>query len=238
MPLFLITNDDGIDSPDLHRLAAAAAELGEVWVVAPAEQRSAASHSITLRAPVDVWPHDIPVPGIRSYACSGTPADCVRAGALYLLPRKPDTVLSGINYGYNSATDLQYSATAGAAFEGVFQGCRAIALSEHAGPCHEVTDAFLLPVLAELSELTPGPGQIFNVNFPGCPLSRCRGILRDRTVSAGTFYRDHYVLREALPGGRLRLEVEGVYNEDAEPGTDFRAIVENYVSVGVVNNLH
>ena len=80
------------------------------------------------------------------------------------------------------------------------------------------------------------PGQILNVNFPGCPLRECRGILTDRTVSRGMFFRDHYKELMSLPGGGLRLQVEGVYNEDAEEGTDFRAIIEKYVSIGAVNN--
>ena len=61
----LITNDDGIDSDGIARLAQAAKEFGEVWVVAPAHQRSAASHCITLREPIDVYPHDFPVKGVQ-----------------------------------------------------------------------------------------------------------------------------------------------------------------------------
>ena len=238
MRRILITNDDGIASAGLYRLAAAAMEFGEVWVVAPESQRSAASHSITLHTTVDVFPRDdFPVPGVRAFACSGMPADCVRTGIHYLLPEMPAAVLAGINYGYNAATDIQYSATVGAAMEGSFQGCRAIALSEGAYPRHEVTDFYLRTVLAELLE-TPLPwGQIHNVNFPVCALSECKGVLRDRIVSRGTFYRDRYRLESRLPDRGLRLMVDGQYNEDAEPDTDFRAIVDGYVSVGVVRNI-
>ncbi len=65
----LITNDDGIDSDGIIRLAAAAKEFGEVYVIAPDGQRSAASHSITLRHPIDVYPVDFPVEGVHEYAC-------------------------------------------------------------------------------------------------------------------------------------------------------------------------
>ena len=61
MRKILITNDDGIEADGLIRLAEAAKEFGEVWVVAPDSQRSAASHSITLRHHVDIYPHDFPV---------------------------------------------------------------------------------------------------------------------------------------------------------------------------------
>lgn len=237
MRQILITNDDGIEADGLRRLAAAAREFGEVWVVAPKSQRSAASHCITLHTSIDVIPHDFPVAYVHAFTCSGMPADCVRVGALHVMPRKPDVVLSGINYGYNAATDVQYSATVGAAMEGAFQGCRAIALSEGALRRHEVTDRYLREVLAELMDEAPGYGQIYNVNFPSCPLAACRGILRDRTVSRGMMYRDSYLVQEHLPGGGVRLMVNGEYNEDAEPGTDFRAIADGYVSIGIVSNI-
>ncbi len=237
MRSILITNDDGIASEGLSRLAEAALRFGEVWVVAPSGQRSAASHCITLHRPIDVFPAEFPVSGVHAYSCSGMPADCVRVGSLSVMPVRPDLVLSGINYGYNAASDIQYSATAGAAFEAAFQGYRAIALSEQACPCHEAADAYLMQVLEMLIGRDPGPGRIWNVNFPGCPLAECGGILEDRAVSSGMFYRDHYNVLEELPGGGRRLMVEGVYNEDAEEGTDFRAVVEGYVSVGTVRNI-
>lgn len=72
-------------------------------------------------------PYDYPEKSVQAFTCTGTPADCVRVGTLAVMPRRPDVVLSGINYGYNMATDIQYSATAGAAFEAEFQGYPAIA---------------------------------------------------------------------------------------------------------------
>ena len=146
-------------------------------------------------------------------------------------------VLSGINYGYNACSDIQYSATAGAAFEGTFQGCLSVALSEGFNSCHEVTDAYIHEVLSVLLEKDHVKGQIYNVNFPQCKLSECKGILWDRAVSEGMFYRDTYNKMEDLKNGGVRLMVEGHYNEDAEEDTDFRAIVDGYVSVGVVNNI-
>ena len=237
MRAILITNDDGIAADGIIRLAEAASAFGEVWVVAPKSQKSAVSHSITLRTYIDVYPHDFPVPGVHAFSCSGTPADCVRIGVLSLMPGRPDVVLSGINDGYNAASDIQYSATAGAAFEASFLGLPAIAFSESAGGMHEVTDAFLPGLLKELIDQEPVPGHILNVNFPGCSLVECRGILYNRTVSRGMFYRDHYRTEQKLPDGGVRLMVEGEYNEDAEEGSDFRAVVDRYISVGMVNNV-
>ena len=237
MRAILITNDDGIAADGIIRLAEAASAFGEVWVVAPKSQKSAVSHSITLRTYIDVYPYDFPVPGVHAFSCSGTPADCVRIGVLSLMPGRPDVVLSGINDGYNAASDIQYSATAGAAFEASFLGLPAIAFSESAGGMHEVTDAYLPGLLKELIDQEPVPGHILNVNFPGCSLVECRGILYNRTVSRGMFYRDHYRTEQKLPDGGVRLMVEGEYNEDAEEGSDFRAVVDRYISVGMVNNV-
>lgn len=237
MQRILITNDDGITADGLIRLAAAAKAFGEVWVVAPDSQRSAASHSITLHSHIDIYPHSFPVSGVHAFSCSGTPADCVRVGCLNVMPQKPDAVLSGINYGFNVASDIQYSATAGAAFEAAFQNCLAIAFSEDAVPCHEVTDRYLPELLAELLQRSPVPGQIINVNFPGCPLSECSGILRNRTVSEGMIYRDSYRVTETLENGGIRVMVDGAFSQECEPETDFRAICDKYVSVGTVNNV-
>lgn len=233
----LITNDDGINADGIIRLAKTAKELGEIWVVAPLEQRSAASHSISLHDHIDVYPHDFPINDVKAFSCSGTPADCVRVGSLNIMPCKPDLVLSGLNNGYNVASDIQYSATAGAAFEGSFQGITSIALSEEADKLHEVSDVYLHSILSELSDQKLGYGQIFNVNFPGCPLTECKGILKDRKVSHGMFFRDHYIELKKLENDGIRLMVEGEYNEDAEPDTDFRAVVDKYISISIVNNI-
>lgn len=233
----LITNDDGIEADGIIRLARAAKEFGEVWVVAPESQRSAASHSISLHNTIDIFPcEDFPIQGVYAFSSSGTPGDCVRVGSLSVMPEKPDVVLSGINFGFNVASDIQYSATAGAAFEAAFQEYHAIALSEGCH-CHEVTDKYIKEILKKLLAEPLEPGFIHNVNFPDCPLGECKGILYDRTVSRGMFYKDHYNLVEELDDGGRRYMVEGVYSPEAEEGTDFEAILNNYISVGVVNNV-
>ena len=233
----LITNDDGIEAAGIVRLAKAAKEFGEVWVVAPESQRSAASHSISLHSAIDIYPYDeFPIDGVHAYFCSGTPGDCVRVGGLNVMPEKPDVVLSGINFGLNVASDIQYSATAGAAFEATFQGYHAIAFSEG---CHfqDVTDKYIREILKRLLDLPLKPGHIHNVNFPDCPLSDCKGILYNRTVSQGMFYKDHYNVVEELDDGGIRYMVEGVYTPEAEEDSDYHAVLNNYVSVGVVNNI-
>lgn len=236
MRKILITNDDGIFSDGIRRLAETAIKFGEVWVVAPDGQRSAVSHSVTLREGVDVWKVDFPVAGVHAFACGGMPADCVRIGSLSIVPGAPDHVFSGINYGYNVATDIQYSATAGAAFEAAFQKLHTIAFSEDAVEMHEVTDRYLEEIMALLIDKPLGRDQIWNVNFPGCPLSECGGILYDRKVSHDDFYKDHYI-ETPLPDGKIRYKVEGVRHWEASEGTDLKAILDNCVSVGIATNI-
>ena len=237
MRSILITNDDGISSDGLIRLAAAAVKFGRVWVVAPDSQRSASSHSISLHDHLDLFPAAFPVKDVIAYTCSGSPADCVRAGCLSIMPAKPDVVLSGINHGSNTATDIQYSGTAGAAFEGAFQGAHSIAFSEAVSDCHEISDHYLEDILTELIDQRLEWGQVFNVNFPGCTLAECKGIRRDVAVSHGMFFRDEYKKIADLPGGGIRIMVNGIPCKDCEPDTDMRSIIENYISIGVINNI-
>ncbi len=236
MKKILITNDDGIDADGIVRLAASAAKLGEVWVVAPDSQRSAVSHSVTLRRGVDAWKVCFPVPGVHAFACDGMPADCVRIGALNIVPGRPDHVLSGINYGYNVASDIQYSATAGAAFEAAFRNMHTIAFSEHACELHEVTDRYLPEIMAELMTKPLGVNQIWNVNFPGCTLAECGGVLWDRTVSTDAFYRDRYS-ETRVADDRITYMVDGIRCWEASEGTDLRAVLDNCVSVGIATNI-
>ncbi len=233
----LITNDDGIEADGIKRLSEAAKEFGSVTVVAPEKQSSAASHSITLRHSVEVHPFDFPVKDVKAYACSGTPADCVRVGSLNIMSEKPDVVLSGINFGFNMATDIQYSATAGAAFEAEFQGFSAIAFSEGMNDRHDITDNYLRDILEELLKEPYIPGQIINVNFPDCTLQDIKGILRDRKVSRCAYYEDRYNEVQRFPDGGVELMVEGIHEPVQEEGTDYAAILGNYISIGRVRNI-
>ena len=237
MRKILITNDDGIDSEGLRRLVDVAKEFGEIWIVAPDGQRSACSHSITVHGTIDVYPYDFGVEGVKAFTCSQTPADCVRVGVRAIMPCKPDVVLSGINRGYNSATDIQYSGTCGAAFEASFQGCLGIAVSEGFRGVHEVTDKYLRDILAEVIDKKLESGQIWNLNFPECPLTDFKETLWDRAVSKGYFYDDTYDVVETLEDGGKRYVIHGNEVRKSEEGSDLRALFDNCISVGIVQNV-
>ena len=121
----LIANDDGIHSPGLAVLAAAAREFGDITVVAPDVERSSASHAITASRPLSY--KRTPVKGIDAYRVNGTPADCVAPGAHVW--EKVDVVLSGINLGSNLGNAMWHSGTLAAAKQAVLLGLRGIALS-------------------------------------------------------------------------------------------------------------
>ncbi len=236
MRKILITNDDGICASGLIRLAECAKSLGEVWVVAPDNERSAMSHSLTLRHSFDAWKVDFPVEGVHAFACTGTPADCVRIGVLNIMPEKPDVIFSGINYGFNVATDIQYSATANAAFEGAFQRIPSIAVSENFDEDHSASDRYLKEIMEKLIDQAPGEDMIWNVNFPACSAEEVNGILWDRTVSRDVVFSDTY---DETPGedGRVSYMVHGIRSYQAMEGTDLHAILNNYISVGKVRNI-
>ena len=221
MSKIMLTNDDGIFTDGMERLARVASKLGEVWIVAPDSERSGKSHAASFHSSIEAWEVDYPVPGVRAFASTGTPADCVRIGLLNIIPGSAEFVFSGINYGYNIATDLQYSATVGA---------------EDASPVHEVTDRYLEEIIIELMEKPLEADQIWNVNFPSCTLSECRGILRDRKTFLGEFYKDRYN-ETPLENGSISYMVEGIRSWEGEEGTDLKAILDNYVSIGRANNI-
>ncbi len=232
----LITNDDGIDSPGLRKLAEAAGRFGRVWVVAPDGQRSATSHCYTWKKSVRVWEKEFPLENVKAWACDGQPADCVRLGIFSLLPEKPDYVMAGINSGYNISHDIQYSATVGAVMEAALWGIHAIAFSQGDVAYQDVVDCHLPDVMEACMQRKLKKGQVWNVNFPCCSLADCKGIQWDCKVSTDTYYDDSYVEESSEAGVRtFRLAMGRIWK--GTPGTDLAAVIDNYVSVGKVRNL-
>lgn len=233
----LVVNDDGISSEGIRHLAEMAKNLGEVWVVAPDEQCSAMSHRITVHGFIDVKKEDYSLDGVKAYRVCGTPADCVKIAIKQLLPQKPDIVFSGINQGYNVGLDISYSGTVGAAMEALLNGIPAIAFSKEMNDNFDVVDAHILPITKMLISKPIQKNEIWNVNFPGCRLTECKGLLEDRIPAGEQFYIDNYD-RIELNDGDFRLHANGIPNKSAEEGTDMRAVIDKYISIGkVINNV-
>src|SRR5579859_2960346 len=124
----LISNDDGINAPGLRLLEKVARSLcPDVWVVAPEQEQSGASHSLTLRRPLRIRQISK-----RRFAVDGTPTDCVLLAIKFIMKdEKPTLVLSGINAGGNYGEDITYSGTVAAAMEATLLDVPAVALSQH-----------------------------------------------------------------------------------------------------------
>lgn len=232
----LLVNDDGIRADGLAFLARLASRLGEVTVAAPDSQCSAMSHRITVHGELTVKKVSFPVPEVTAYSVSGTPADCVKVALHYLLSEKPDIVFSGINRGYNAGVDILYSGTVGAAMEALVNGIPAIAFSNQANDVWDVAEEYLLPITEKLLGMPIARNRIWNVNFPGCGPEKIRGILWDRVPSQEEYYQDHYVRKE-LPDGSFLLTEDGIPALTAPEGTDMRALLDGYISVGQVRNM-
>lgn len=123
----LITNDDGYTSEGLKALIEAVSDLGDITVVAPASEKSACGHSLTITRPLRF----ISIDDDFYKLDDGTPSDCIYLALNSLFEfSKPDIILSGINRGSNMGEDITYSGTASAAMEGVLHGVSSIAFSQ------------------------------------------------------------------------------------------------------------
>ena len=164
MRQILVTNDDGIEADGLRTLAETLKALGDVTVVAPAENSSAVSHALTVRRPLqlrkvrEAW-----------YSLDGTPTDCVSLAISDVMGRIPDLVVAGINNGLNVGDDVTYSGTVAGALEGVLLGAPALAVSlqRSRGPMDYTSAAQVARDLADavLDRGLP-PRTLLNVNVP------------------------------------------------------------------------
>lgn len=177
----LLTNDDGIDAPGINILERIAASLAdEVWIVAPATDKSGVANSVSLRKPVRMEPR-----GLRRYAVHGTPADCVALAIRHLMKNDlPDVLLSGVNNGSNIGFETVLSGTVGAAMTGVLLGIPSVALSQDrwqdAQPDWRIAEKFCQPVLSYLLRDGLSTEYCLNVNFPNVPEEAIRGICVSR----------------------------------------------------------
>ncbi len=126
-PLILITNDDGINSPGLQAVVNAVSDLGEVVIAAPNQQWSGSGRSMPISVTGEIT--EVPSVGHRAYAIDATPALCVIHAMAHLVDRRPDLVISGINFGENVGVDITISGTVGAAIEAAAFGIPALAVS-------------------------------------------------------------------------------------------------------------
>lgn len=179
--LILITNDDGIYAAGILHLKRALQPLGSVVVVAPLVEKSAVGHAITLSDPLRVI--EVERDGrFFGYAVNGTPSDCVKLGSHCILKRKPDLVISGINQGPNTATNIIYSGTVSAAAEGAIMGIPSIAVSIASFTKKEFTFAskFTRQLARLVLQNSLPAGTLLNVNVPAVPENEIKGVVITR----------------------------------------------------------
>ena len=223
-PRIIVTNDDGVFSEGIERLAAALSEVGDVFTVAPDQERSAAGHSLTLHHPLRAK-----LIGPQRWSVDGTPTDCVNWGVLHLLrDERPKLLFSGINLGLNLGDDVTYSGTVSAAFEGTLIGIPSVAISQEieTGFTFDAAAAFAARLARLLLEQPLTPGTLINVNVPaGAP----------RGVRVGRQGRRRYgeaVIEKMDPRGRPYYWIGSTPPAgELEQGTDLSAVEENYISV-------
>jgi len=223
---FLLSNDDGYQARGLEVLASALSAAGRVTVVAPDRNRSGASNSLTLDAPLYAQ-----VAENGFMYVNGTPTDCVHLAITGLLDSEPDMVISGINAGANLGDDVLYSGTVAAAMEGRFLGCPAIAVSLiGANPTHFDTAVnVVLKIVRSLSGLPGIPDILLNINIPDTPFDR---IGMFEVTRLGHRHKSEPAIPARDPQGRKVFWVGPVgLEQDAGPGTDFHAIRRNNVSI-------
>jgi 5'-nucleotidase len=216
----LLTNDDGIGSPALARLAGYLTRFGDVTVIAPKVEQSGKSHAIDFFREIEI--KEIPfADGIRAYSVDSTPADCVRFAVLGL-KMEFDLLISGVNRGLNIGRDVMYSGTAGAVFEAGSMKIPAIALSTDPAsyPCDDrhldtVYDFFLKHDLM-------GKHSLYNVNIPKDP----HGIRITR--QGGPYYSDEY---EPMGNDMYLARGINVYTEGHDYEIDTNAALHGYISI-------
>ena len=233
----LVTNDDGVQSDGLFALFHALSQVGDVSVVAPERQQSAAGHAITLHKPLRLSPTTLR-DGSPAFMSNGTPSDCATLGILEATGGDVDLVVSGINHGPNLGWDVHYSGTVSAAIEAAIIGKPALAVSVASWE----KDMHFEPVARFAAQMAQWlvahplpPYTILNINAPNLPQSELQG------VAVTTQGRRQYVDRiekRSDPTGRPYYWLGGSLAEEeagAEAGSDVRAIADGKISITPVH---
>ena len=227
----LISNDDGVRAPGLATVAQTLQAIGQVIIVAPADNQSGKGHSIVTTEPV--FREDLTLPnGLKAIGLTATPASTVNVAIRNIVMPKPDLVVSGINRGYNLGFSAYLSGTVGAAREGAMHGVPAIAtsLAEAGAPRDYVYAAEeVLGVARRIKQYGLPPNTFLNVNIPAMPPGGYKGYMI--TTQALQRGGQESFAEMKHPSGRTIYW--NVYEEGgtAPQGTDIWAVSNGYVSV-------
>jgi 5'-nucleotidase len=222
MKTILVTNDDGIYGPGLKPLISELEKFAKVIAVVPDQERSAASHALTLHKPIRIRQFSL-----NTYIINGTPADCVRYGALKLVENKIDMLVSGINSGPNFGNDINYSGTVAGAREGCMLGIQSFSISvaEREGGNYKTAAKIALKIAKGIIA-KPLPAKTYlNVNVPNKP----KGI---QITALGERIYDEVIDCRTDPRGGKYYWLAGKYiSQKHIAGSDVTVAANGYVSI-------
>ena len=220
----LISNDDGYKADGIIQLAKSLSEISEVIVVAPSENKSAASSSLTLGKPLKPIQIEKNV-----YAIDGTPIDCVHLALCGFIKESIDLVVTGINFGANLGDDVIYSGTVAGAIEGRFLGLPSIAMSLASWECKYFDTAGNIAKLlvAQIDKSPLAYNTIINVNVPDIPMTEINGI---KSTRLGNRHKSEPSIQDLNDPSLYWIGENGKEADNGE-GTDFHAVSNNFVSV-------
>jgi 5'-nucleotidase len=222
----LLSNDDGYFAPGLAALAEALTGLAEIVVVAPEQNRSGASNSLTLDRPLF-----LKKAASGFHFVNGTPTDCVHLAVTGMLDKLPDIIVSGINLGANMGDDTIYSGTVAAATEGYLLGIPSIAISLTSSEGkHFATAGQVARQLVERFMRNPVKEPVLlNVNVPDIPYEQIKGM---EVTRLGRRHKAEPVVKMVSPRHETVYWVGAAgAAADAGPGTDFAAVDRGAVSI-------
>ena len=220
----LISNDDGYQADGIIQLAKSLGEIAEVIVVAPSENKSAASSSLTIGKPLKPIQIEKNV-----YAIDATPSDCVHLALCGFIKESIDLVVTGINFGANLGDDVIYSGTVAGAIEGRFLGLPSIAMSLASWECKHFDTAGEIAKLlvAQINKAPLANNTIINVNVPDIPMTEIKGI---KSTRLGNRHKSEPSIQDLKDPSLYWIGENGKEADNGE-GTDFHAVSNNFVSV-------
>jgi len=220
----LISNDDGYQAKGIKQLAESLGEIADIIIVAPNENKSAASSSLTIGKPLEPVQIDDNI-----FAIDATPSDCVHLALCGFIKKPIDLVVTGINSGANLGDDVIYSGTVAGAIEGRFIGLLSIAISLANFECEhfETAGAIAKQIVAQIDKAPLSYNTIINVNVPDVPLSNIKGI---KSTRLGNRHKSDPSIQDENNPSLFWIGENGKEADNGE-GTDFYAIANNFVSV-------
>ncbi len=226
----LLTNDDGLFAPGLEAIHRHLTKLGRVTVVAPAQPKSGAGHSISLQ-PLTCEKLDITGKFI-AYSVAGSPADCVKIAMTRLLQENHepiDLVVSGINHGSNVGVHVFYSGTVAAAVEAAFEGVPSVAISavfdEHFDA--EKAAQYGFDILEQLLPLRAG--DVININIPALSRGNPKGIVVVPQSTGGL--EENFRLQDNKQGQMIFEYLGGRHRDPTVTPADTTSLMDGYITL-------